>query len=178
MNPGRQQAVLITGVYGSGKSAVAQEMAYLLEKQGAPYGLLDLDFLGWADTQTSGPQVWPDVMLRNLAAVAGNYRAAGIAYFVVAGAVRSADEFEGIKAALAMAVSVVRLTVPLATIEDRLRSDPTAGRGDDLREAASWLAQSVGVGLEDREVPNDDRPIREVAEEVLEWLGWRGAANA
>ena len=42
--------MLITGVFGSGKSSVAQEMAYLLEKQNVPYALLDLDFLGWADT--------------------------------------------------------------------------------------------------------------------------------
>ena len=45
MNRAVEGAVLITGVYGSGKSSVAQEIAHLLEKRNAAYALLDLDFL-------------------------------------------------------------------------------------------------------------------------------------
>ena len=37
MNTRRSEGVLLTGVYGSGKSSVAQQIAYLLEKHGAPY---------------------------------------------------------------------------------------------------------------------------------------------
>jgi adenylylsulfate kinase-like enzyme len=37
----RGEGVLLTGVYGSGKSSVAAEIAYLLEQQGEPYALLD-----------------------------------------------------------------------------------------------------------------------------------------
>jgi hypothetical protein len=40
------EGVLITGVYGSGKSSVAAEIAYLLQERRQPYALLDLDF--WA----------------------------------------------------------------------------------------------------------------------------------
>jgi hypothetical protein len=42
------EGVLLTGVYGSGKSSVAEEIAYLLEQRGEPYALLDLDYLSWA----------------------------------------------------------------------------------------------------------------------------------
>jgi adenylylsulfate kinase-like enzyme len=42
--------VLITGVYGSGKSTVAEEIAAVLEEHNAAYALLDLDFLAWFDT--------------------------------------------------------------------------------------------------------------------------------
>jgi adenylylsulfate kinase-like enzyme len=42
----RVEGVLLTGVYGSGKSSVAEEIAYLLEQRGEPYALLDLDYLG------------------------------------------------------------------------------------------------------------------------------------
>ncbi len=172
MNAGLEEAVLITGVYGSGKSAVAQEMAYLLEKQDAPYALLDLDFLGWADTGVGGRPAWLGVMLRNLAALVGNYLEVGVRFFVLAGAIRDLAELEALKAELSMPLRVVRLTVPLREIEDRLRPDPTAGRRDDLRGAASWVAASVGVGVEDWTVSND-RPIREVATDILQWLGWR-----
>jgi tRNA uridine 5-carbamoylmethylation protein Kti12 len=46
--------VLITGVYGSGKSSVAEEMAAVLEERNASYALLDLDFLAWFDTGKEG----------------------------------------------------------------------------------------------------------------------------
>ena len=46
MDAHRAEGVLLTGVYGSGKSSVAQEIAYLLEQRGEPYALLDLDYLG------------------------------------------------------------------------------------------------------------------------------------
>ena len=38
--------VLITGVYGSGKSSVAAEISYLLEQRREPHALPDLDYLG------------------------------------------------------------------------------------------------------------------------------------
>ena len=69
-----------------------------------------------------------------------------------------------------MPLKVVRLTVPLQEIEKRLSHDVTTGRRDDLRAAAEWVAASSGVGIEDLTVPND-RPIREVAMEILNWLG-------
>jgi energy-coupling factor transporter ATP-binding protein EcfA2 len=177
VNAGPEEAVLITGVYGSGKSSVAQEMAYLLEKQGVPYALLDLDFLGWADTGGGGRPVWFGVMLRNLAALVGNYLEIGVRFFVLAGAIRDLAELEALEAKLSMPLRVVRLNVPLQKIEDRLRPDPTAGRRDDLRGAASWIAASVGVGVEDATVSND-RPIREVASDILEWLDWQATEDA
>ena len=57
--------VLITGVYGSGKSSVAAEITYLLEQRNQPYALLDLDYLGWVGDHAMGYRM----MLRNLAGV-------------------------------------------------------------------------------------------------------------
>jgi hypothetical protein len=161
--------VLITGVYGSGKSSVAEEMAAVLEEHNAPYALLDLDFLAWFDTGGGPTEHW--MMLTNLAAVVGNYLAVGVRFFVLAKAIRDAAELEDLRAGLPMPLKVVRLTVPMEEIEERLSRDPTTGRRDDLRDAAAWVAASSGVGIEDLAVPND-RPIREVAIDVLDWLGW------
>jgi gluconate kinase len=172
-----QGAVLITGVYGSGKSSVAQEIAVLLEKHNAPYALLDLDFLGWFDTRGEGGPTEHSVMLKNLAALVGNYLAVGIRLFVLAGAIRDRAELDDLKAELPMPLRVVRLTVPLEEIEKRLRSEVTTGRREDLREAAVWVADSLGVGIEDVTVSND-RPIQEVAAEILDWLGWGDFALA
>jgi cytidylate kinase len=42
--------VLISGVYGSGKSSVAAEIAERLERRGVPYGAAaDVDWLTWFD---------------------------------------------------------------------------------------------------------------------------------
>ena len=158
-------------MYGSGKSSVAEEMAAVLEEHNAPYALLDLDFLAWFDTGGEGGPTEHRMMLRNLSALVGNYLDVGVRFFILAKAVRDRAELEDLRAGLPMPLKVVRLTVPMEEIEERLSHDVTTGRRNDLREAAAWVAASFGVGIADRTVPND-RPIREVAVEVLGWLGW------
>ena len=150
---------------------MAEEMASVLEERGASYALLDLDFLAWFDTGAADGPTEHRMMLTNLAAVAGNYLAAGVRFFVLAYAVRGAAELEDIRSELPMPLKVVRLTVPLAEIEARLGRDVTTGRRDDLREAAAWIAASRGFDIEDLTVPND-RPVRETALDVLDHLGW------
>lgn len=163
--------VLLTGVYGSGKSSVAAEIAYLLEQRGDPYALLDLDYLSWAGTGSEDRAEEFGLMLANLGAVARNYRKAGIQRFVLAYFVRDLAEVRRVRDALAVPLRVVRLAVPLADIERRLAGDVTSGRRDDLREAAASLATGEGAGVEDVLIGND-RPVGVVAREVLGFLGW------
>ena len=163
--------VLITGVYGSGKSSVAAELAYLLEQRRQPYALLDLDYLSWAGTAKSDRTEEFGLLLQNLADVAGNYRRAGIRRFVLAYFVRDRAEVQALRQAADLPVQVVRLQVPLDEIERRLAFDPTSERRDNLRQAASSIAACEGVGVEDVVITND-RPIRVVAEELLVFLGW------
>jgi hypothetical protein len=163
--------VLLTGVYGSGKSSVAEEIAYLLEQRGEPYALLDLDYLSWAADGTSDRASEFGLMLENLAAVAANYRRAGIRLFVLAYFVRSAGEVQGVREALGLPLRVARLTVRLPEIERRLAGDVTSGRRDDLRAAAASIAAAEGTGVEDVVIGND-RPIGVVARDVMTFLGW------
>jgi adenylylsulfate kinase len=158
---------LITGVYGSGKSSVAAEIADVLEHRERRFALLDLDYLGWAsDDESELP-----MMLRNLSAVAANYRDARIDLFVLAYFVRDLEVLRGIREALCVPLRVVRLSVPLSEIERRLASDVTSGRRDDLRDAASSLEHRIGIGVEDFAIDND-RPVASIAREVMSWLGW------
>ena len=163
--------VLLTGVYGSGKSSVAAELAYLLEHRGESYALLDLDYLSWAGTGTDDRAAEFGLMLQNLAAVAANYRRAGVQLFVLSYCVHSPDELQAVRDGLGLPVRVVRLTVPLPVIEQRLASDVTSGRRDDLRDAASSIVAATGVGVEDVTISND-RPIGAVARDVMAFLGW------
>jgi hypothetical protein len=111
------------------------------------------------------------MLLTNLQPVVPNYLAAGITHFVLAGTIATAEELDGLRLAIGMPLRVVRLTLALAQIERHLAADVTTGRRDDLRRAAKDLATGRGEGIEDLTVAND-RPIREVASEILAWLGW------
>ncbi len=171
MNAHRAEGVLLTGVYGSGKSSVAEEIAYLLEQRGEPYALLDLDYLSWAGTGADDRVAEFGLMLQNLTAVAANYRRAGIGLFVLAYFVRSPGEVQAVRDALGLPLRVARLTVPLPVIEQRLAGDVGSGRRDDLREAASSIAASADAGVEDVAISND-RPLRAVAQDVMTFLRW------
>jgi adenylylsulfate kinase-like enzyme len=165
------EGVLITGVYGSGKSSVAAEIAYLLEQRRQPYALLDLDFLGWGVTYSGGDAAGFRLMLRNLAAVVSNYREAGISIFLLAYFVSGRDQLRSIREAVGVPLRVVRLSVPLPDIERRLAADVTTERQEELREAAKQMADGEGVGIEDVVLAND-RPVAIVAEQIMNWLGW------
>jgi energy-coupling factor transporter ATP-binding protein EcfA2 len=171
VNTRRAEGVLLTGVYGSGKSTVAVEIAYLLEQRAEPFALLDLDYLSWAGTGAEERAAEFGLMLQNLSAVVANYRRAGIRLFVLAYFVRSLDEVRSVREAVGLPLRVVRLEVPLPDIERRLAGDVTSGRRDDLREAAASIAAAEGAGVEDVVIGND-RPIGVVAQDVLSFLGW------
>jgi len=171
MSPPSGEGVLITGVYGAGKSSVAVEIAYLLEQQQRPFALLDLDYFGWGAADFSSEDASYFLMLRNVAAVAANYREAGVGTFVVAWFVRDRDALRSVQEAVGVPLRVVRLTVPLEGIRQRLASDPTAERADNAWAAEAQLAASEGVGVEDLVVAND-RPIAAVTGEIMSWLGW------
>jgi hypothetical protein len=171
MDERRAEGVLITGVYGAGKSSVAEEIAYLLEQQGEPYALLDLDYLGWADTGSEDQATGFRLTMQNLRAVTANYQRAGIQRFVLAYFARSPGEVREIRRALGVPLRVVRLTVPIADIERRLAADVTSGRRADLREAAASIAANEGTDLEDLVLSNDC-PIGVVARDMMTFLGW------
>jgi adenylylsulfate kinase-like enzyme len=173
MSDARLEAVLITGLYGSGKSSVAAEIAELLEARDVPYAAIDLDWLAWANVGEGdghGP-IENRLLLPNLRAVVANDMAAGVRRLVLAGTIRTREEMDALRDALAVPMRVVRLDVPLAVIESRLGADPTSGRASDLEVARREAADSQVLGFEDLAVDND-RAIREVAADIVRWLGW------
>lgn len=168
------RAILLTGVFGTGKSAVAAEIAELLEPSTQRYAAIDLDWLCWSNVDGSDHGEH-EILARNLAAIAAIYRQAGAGRFVLAGSIENAATLDAIRAAIVAPLTVVRLTAPLSVIEERLGGSPTNGRADDLARARAWLAAGTGVGLEDAVIENVD-PIRETALRVLELAGWNAVS--
>ncbi len=171
MSDRRPEGVLLTGVYGSGKSSVAEEIAYLLERQRVRYALLDLDYLSWACPDVGEHVTEFDLLLQNLAAVAANFQRAGVRVFVLAYFARSASQVQSIQQALGVPLRVVRLTVGVAEIRRRLAPDVTSGRRDDLKAATASIAAAEGSGVEDVAISND-RSVGVVAHDVMAYLGW------
>ena len=163
-------AVLVTGVYGTGKSVVVEEMATILERVDVPFAAIDLDWLAWANLDDHGPES-ERVLLANLAAVVATFREAGMTRFLLAGSVMGSAEAGRIAAAMGMPMATVRLTAPIEVIERRLSADPTTGRRDDLEHARRAIAAGAGSDLGELVVASD-RPIGDVADEILAWLGW------
>jgi hypothetical protein len=165
------EAVLLTGVFGAGKTSVVEEISAVLDERNAPYAALDLDWLAWFEAGWDDDEAEFRVMLSNLEAVVGNYVAAGIRRFVLALSIDKRTELDSLREALSMPLTVIRLAVPLEMIRERLAWDTTTARQIDLHWAGVWLEEGRGLGLEDFEVPND-RPLRIVALDVLSRLGW------
>lgn len=164
------EGVLITGAYGTGKTSAVEEMADLLETADLSYGAIDLDWLMWFDADVDDTQR-EQVFLANLKAVVSNYVDVGVTRFMLAGSIRDRDALAALRGAVPVQLRVVRLTVPISDIEARLGGAVTAGREDDLRMAKEWLVSSKGIGIEDIIIAND-RPIRQTAEAIIDWLGW------
>jgi len=164
-------AVLLTGLYGAGKTSVTEEIAEILQERALPYAALDLDWLGWFDAGWDDDEAEHELMLKNLGDVVANYRSAGIRYFVLALSIETSAELIAIQTTLDMPLRVVRLDVDLPTITKRLEGDVTTARRVDLHWAGVWLSEGRGIGFEDFVVPND-RPIRVVATEILGLIGW------
>jgi adenylylsulfate kinase-like enzyme len=169
--PRGAQAVLITGVYGTGKTSVVEEMADVLEGRGVRYAALDLDWLAWFNPGSPSHAAGFPVMLENVGAVIGNYLEAGVTHIAMAGSMSSADQVQALRDTLGMRLMVVRLTLPIEEIERRIGDSPTAGRQDDLEVARTWIAEGRGETIGDLVIEND-RPLREVAQHVLDALGW------
>jgi pantothenate kinase-related protein Tda10 len=54
--PDRRAGVLISGVFGTGKSSTAEGIATILEARGLAYAAMDLDWLTWFHTGRDGEE--------------------------------------------------------------------------------------------------------------------------
>jgi hypothetical protein len=163
------QGLLVSGVYGVGKTSLVEEIADLLERRGVPYAAIDVDWLGWfwADDEATVSRV----RLANLGDVVRRYLAEGVRYVALAHSVPDRRAVDELREALGIPLRVVGLRLPYTQIQQRLGVAVTRGRQDDLRVAGEWLTAGVGIGFEDL-VLTSDRPVRELAAAVLAWLGW------
>jgi hypothetical protein len=164
--------IIVSGTIGAGKSAVASEMSDILCEREVPHAYVDLDLLSWS---------WPPIgqfnnvlAFKNLAAVWANYREAGCERLIVSHVVECSDELDCYRQAVPGAcIMVCRLVASQATRESRIRQrEIGAGLEWHLNRTVELEEILHKASVEDFQVENDGRPIRDVALEVLEKAGW------
>ena len=169
------RAVLLTGVYGAGKTTLAVELVGRLEAAGVHAAAIDLDWLGWY----GAPVAWdehedPRITLEHLGMMAARYVGLGVERLVLAGSIPSGTRSR-YSAAVGVPLAVVGLRVTPELIRRRLEDDPNASRADDLEAALEHLGASgdaAGAPDESDWTIDADAPVGELAAEVLGRLGW------
>lgn len=159
---------------GSGKTALADEIAVQLYEQGLSHALLDLDWLCQAYPAPADDPYRDELMLKNLGAIWPNYRDQGVRFLVLARVVEHRDHSLRYKELIPEAnIQVVRVTAPPELVEERLEKREIGSFYDHLWCRSQELAPVLeAAGVEDFVVVNDGRPVRQVAEETMSTLGW------
>lgn len=168
------RAILLTGTMGSGKTVVTIAIGDLLERREQPYALVDLDWLGWVDPAPFSLLTQRAVLTENLRLIWPTFREAGVERLVLARYVEDRAQLDAFRAALpGVQLAVVRLVASPAVIERRLRARDTGAQlAEHLAETAQFAARGEANALEDAVVENGDRPLADVAAEVLTVAGW------
>jgi len=165
--------ILITGTVGSGKTTLAWEIAHVLSERGVPHAAVDCDTLCAVYPATSK---WnADVMFESLAALWRIQHAHGARRLVYAMVLEDPGDLDRYRQAVPGAeITVVRVVAPHELRTERLRGRMPPG------DSLDWHLHRTGelheilerARYEDFVVENGDRPVRDVALEILTRAGW------
>lgn len=167
------RVLLLTGTVGVGKSTIATELHDVLSERGVPNVALDLD---WLAMQWPPSSKWnSDLIFESLAALWPIHRDRGVKKVILAHVLEDGDDRARYAEAIPGAeLTVVRLVASAPIRADRLmgRMPPGPGRDWHLHRTGELEAILDAAGHEDVVVDNGERPVREVAEDVLGRAGW------
>ncbi|MFI5371504.1 MAG: hypothetical protein ACHQ52_08100 [Candidatus Eisenbacteria bacterium] len=165
----------ITGTLASGKTAVAIEIGRQLEAAALPCAVVDLDWLGWVHVG-DGFRDYDRLMIANLRRLWPGFAEVGVRHLVLARALLRRDALETLASGFpGSPIVTVRLDAARRTLEQRLSSrDQGATLREHLAELDHFTTTVARAALEDAVVSNDDRPIEEVAREILGFTRWTG----
>jgi hypothetical protein len=167
-----ESLLIITGTMGAGKTSVLGEASDILATRDIVHAAVDLDALGLARLPAALAN--DGVMYRNLESLCKNYESVGVRRLLLARAMEGCDELELCRSIVSAADTVVcRLTAGMEAMEQRVKAREL---GLLQREYVSRVARLHSIlddaRLEDFSVSNENRPLTEVASEMLFKAGW------
>lgn len=165
--------MLISGTVGSGKTTIGGEIADTLAERKIPSAFIDLDALAF---QWPPSSKWNnDLLFENLASIWPNYAEHATTHLVLAHVLEDPDDLPRYREAIpGIEITVCRLIADEEVRKERLRRRMPPGGGLDwhLNRTVELHDILEAAKFEDFVVVNDDRPVRQVALEVLEKAGW------
>ena len=166
------QLLVITGSMGAGKSAVLAEASDLLSLRNIVHAAIDVDslFLGHIPSTARND----DVMFANLRSVCNNYAGAGVPRFILARALETPAQLDLCREITSATNTVVcRLTASFDTMRCRVKVRES---GVLQQEFVTRIAELNSIldraRLEDFTISNENRPLNEVAFEMLLQARW------
>lgn len=157
---------------GAGKTAVLGEASDILAQRQIVHAAIDLDGLGLAHLPSAAPS--DGVMHDNLRSLCSNYAALGVQRFLLARAIEDDAQLRLCREVIPATNTVVcRLSASIETMKYRvLMRDVGISQREYVARVAKLNAILDRAQLEDFAVTNEDRPLTEVATEVLVRAGW------
>lgn len=163
------RVLIINGPVGVGKSTTANTLSELLEAQGVPHAVIDMDYLRSVYPRPEDDPFHEALGYRNLAAVWQNFREAGARVALIPSVVETAENIAAYKLAIPGAeITVVRLSASLETLRSRL-AQRELGSGLAWHTARTEELQRLldERQLDDAIIDTDGKTSLEVAREVL-----------
>ena len=167
-----ESLLIITGTMGAGKTRVMGEASDMLAVQGIAHAAIDLDGLGLAHLSSAAGS--DSVMYGNLRSVCENYASLGVRRLLVARAIEDRAELELCSDVVsASTVVVCRLIAGMETMEQRVRlRESGISQRDYVARVAELNTILDRAQLENFTVTNENRPLTDVAHELLVKAGW------
>lgn len=164
--------LIITGSMGAGKTSVLAEASDILAMRHIVHAAIDLDALGLAHLPSAAAN--DGAMYRNLESVCRNYAALGVTRLLLARAIEDRAELELCRSIVTAAnTQVCRLTASIDTMQQRVKMRESGVLQEQFVDRVAILEAILDrVHLEDFAVINENRPLNEVAQEMLIKAGW------
>jgi hypothetical protein len=167
-----ESLLIITGTMGAGKTAVLGEASDILTQRQIVHAAIDLDVLGLAYLPSAA--VSDGVMYDNLRSLCENYAALGVKRFLVARAIEDNAQLRLCRDTIPASTTVVcRLIASIKAMQRRVQMRELGiSQQEHIDRVAKLNAILDRAQLEDFAVTNEERPLTEVALEVLVRAGW------
>ena len=164
--------LIITGTMGAGKTSALGEASDILSLKGITHAAIDLDSLGLALLPSTAST--DGAMYRNLQSFCENYSSLGVKRLLLARAIEDCAELELCKGIVSASNTVIcRLTASIAVMEQRVRlRESGVSRQHYVARVAKLNTIIDRANLENFTITNENRPLNNVAHEILLKAGW------